>query len=95
MNRATLFKEDVGCKGTSIIQQCRLVRVTLEYHVVVINATIALDERYMYEDHKVVTYYESLPGSRGPNPCIHGGMHMALRDTADLRVSVSVNGTVG
>jgi len=71
-----------------------LAPATLEYHVVVANASIALNGAYTYENDSVVAYYET-PGASAQEPSYHGGLALALQSMFMSNVSISFGGAVG
>ena len=62
--KTVVFKGDGGYKGAQIIRNYTLTPATLEYYVVVANASIALDGAHTHENDSVVSDYE-IPGASG------------------------------
>ena len=54
MHLTTLYKATTSCKGDLMIDACTLTPAIIEYHVILVNNTIALNPAYTYGDGKFI-----------------------------------------
>jgi hypothetical protein len=95
MNLSIVFKADGGCSGALTLRSCTLTPATLEYRVVVANASIALDSAYTYENDSVASHYETPGAITQHDPSYHGGLALALQNMFKSEVTMKFGGPVG
>ena len=94
MHLTTLYKATTSCKGDLIIDACILTPAIIEYHVILVNNTIALDPAYTYRDDKFINVTLALVNTiKGPTT--YGGLWLVLNTMLESSAHLNSAGPVG
>ncbi|OCL06727.1 hypothetical protein AOQ84DRAFT_355343 [Glonium stellatum] len=94
MNLTTLYKATTSCNGDLMIDQCTLMPAIMEYHVIIVNNTVALDPAYTYKDDKLIKLTPAFVNTF-TGPTTYGGLWLILNSMIESSASMNFAGAVG